>query len=52
MGAGSTLAAANATGYDSIGVEMDAEFFELAKRAVPRLAELPARERNACGSIP
>ena len=40
MGAGSTLAAANAVGYDSIGVELDSQFFELATHAVPRLAEI------------
>jgi site-specific DNA-methyltransferase (adenine-specific) len=40
MGAGSTLAAANAIGYDSCGVELDDEFFTLATQAVPRLAEL------------
>lgn len=44
MGAGSTLAAANAIGYDSCGVELDEAFFELATQAVPRLAELPSRD--------
>lgn len=42
MGAGSTLAAANAIGYDSVGVEMDAGFYDVATRAVQKLAELPA----------
>ena len=37
-GAGSTLAAATAVGYQSIGIEKDAEYFEMAKRAVPLLA--------------
>lgn len=37
-GAGSTLAAANAVGYDSIGVEKDADYFDTAVRAVPRLS--------------
>ncbi len=37
-GAGSTLAAAEAVGYESVGVEKDAYFFELAKKAVPKLA--------------
>ena len=37
-GAGSTLAAANAVGYDSIGVEKDAAYFDTAVRAVPRLS--------------
>lgn len=44
MGAGSTLAAANAVGYDSCGVELDEEFFALAARAVPQLAALPAKD--------
>ncbi len=37
-GAGSTLAAAEAIGYESVGVERDAYFFELARKAVPKLA--------------
>lgn len=40
-GSGSTLAAANAVGYDSIGVERDAEYAALAAEAIPRLAEFP-----------
>jgi DNA modification methylase len=38
-GSGSTLAAAIAVGYDSIGVEMDDTYFELAKKAIPLLAK-------------
>ena len=37
-GAGSTLAAANAVGYDSVGVEKDAEYFQIATRAVAQLS--------------
>ena len=37
-GAGSTLAAANAVGYESIGIEKDGEYFAMAERAVPLLA--------------
>src|SRR3990172_8596548 len=37
-GSGSTLAAANAAGYESIGLEKDARYFELACSAIPRLA--------------
>ncbi len=44
MGAGSTLAAANAVGYDSCGVELDEEFFALATKAVPQLAALPVKD--------
>jgi site-specific DNA-methyltransferase (adenine-specific) len=38
MGAGSTIAAAIAVGYDSIGVEIDPEYFSVAEKAVPELA--------------
>lgn len=37
-GSGSTLAAAESVGYESIGVEKDASFFALAKHAIPKLA--------------
>lgn len=37
-GAASTLAAAEAVGYASIGVEKDRRYFEMAKRALPKLA--------------
>jgi DNA modification methylase len=37
-GSGSTLAAANAIGYESIGIERDAEYVRLAKAAVPKLS--------------
>lgn len=40
MGSGSTIAAACAVGYGSIGVESDPEFYRMAVRAVPRLAAL------------
>lgn len=38
MGSGSTIAAAAAVGYPSIGIESDPEFFAMATRAIPRLA--------------
>jgi DNA modification methylase len=38
MGAGSTIAAAEAVGYQSIGLECDPEFYRIAKSAIPRLA--------------
>ena len=37
-GAGSTLAAAEAVGYDSIGVEKDDHYFDMAVEAIPKLA--------------
>jgi site-specific DNA-methyltransferase (adenine-specific) len=37
-GSGSTLAAANAVGYSSIGVEKDGTYFDLAKKAVEPLS--------------
>ncbi|HDC4499237.1 TPA: site-specific DNA-methyltransferase [Enterobacter kobei] len=43
MGAGSTMAAANHIGYESIGVEIDREFFELAEKAIPTLSTLPSK---------
>ena len=46
MGAGSTMAAANAVGYDSIGIELDDYFYELAQGAVQRLSEIPTRENG------
>src|SRR5205814_4318395 len=39
-GSGSTLAAAEAVGYDSIGIESDPEYARLAERAIPKLAAL------------
>lgn len=39
-GSASTLAAAEAVGYESIGVERDKAYFELAKTALPALARL------------
>ncbi|MHB1004982.1 MAG: DNA-methyltransferase [Chloroflexota bacterium] len=38
-GAGSTLAAAEAVGYQSIGIEKDLHYFNIARNAIPRLAE-------------
>ncbi|HEY9243774.1 MAG TPA: DNA methyltransferase [Streptosporangiaceae bacterium] len=42
-GAGSTLAAAEAVGYESIGLEVDPAYFHLAREAIPALAALPVR---------
>ena len=40
MGGGSTIAAAVAVGYESIGLEIDPVFFKMAQKAIPRLASL------------
>ena len=40
MGSGSTIAAAKAVGYDSLGVELDTDYFNLADKAIPCLAAL------------
>lgn len=39
-GSGSTLAAAEAVGYSSIGIEEDEQFFAMAEKAIPQLAAL------------
>ena len=40
MGGGSTIAAACAVGYVSIGIESDPAFFSIARAAIPKLAAL------------
>jgi site-specific DNA-methyltransferase (adenine-specific) len=42
-GSGSTLAAAEAVGYRSIGIERDVRYFTLARSAIRELAELEVR---------
>jgi len=37
-GSGSTLAAAEAVGYPSLGIEKDPHYFEIARKAIPKLA--------------
>lgn len=44
MGGGSTIAAAAAVGYRSIGVELDPSYFSLAQRAIPELVRLAVAE--------
>ena len=43
-GSGSTLAAAEAVGYASIGVERDLHYFQMAADAIPALAQLSVRQ--------
>jgi DNA modification methylase len=38
-GAGSTLAAAESVGYTSIGIEKDEHYFDIAKKAIPKLVK-------------
>lgn len=49
-GSGSTLAAAEAVGYHSIGVERDAEYFALAKHGICKLADYKNLESTSGSS--
>jgi len=44
MGSGSTIAAASALKLQSVGLEMDPEYFELASRSIPKLSQLKVNE--------
>ncbi len=52
-GSGSTLAAAQAVGYSSIGLERDAAYFEMAREAIPKLTALRLTEatRKRLGAV-
>lgn len=50
MGSGSTVAAAEALGLKSVGIEINAEYFALARKSIPRLARLSAEELSANGA--
>jgi site-specific DNA-methyltransferase (adenine-specific) len=52
MGAGSTIAAATAVGYASIGVENDPEFFAMATQSIPRLAAIAPNGEITEPSVP
>ena len=45
-GAGSTLAAAEALGYESIGIEIDEEYVNIARAAIPKLARLSVTDKS------
>ena len=51
-GSGSTLAAACAVGYPSIGVEMDRHYVGMATRAIPALSNLIMREESQTPQVP
>lgn len=44
MGSGSTIAAANAIGYSSIGVERMDEYYKMSKQAIPKLSALATKD--------
>lgn len=50
-GAGSTLAAAEAVGYESKGIEIDRHYVKIARRAIPALAQF-ALNGNGNGASP
>jgi site-specific DNA-methyltransferase (adenine-specific) len=41
MGSGATIAAAQALGFRSIGLEVSPDYFAMAEKAIPRLAAKP-----------
>lgn len=47
MGSGSTIAAASACGLRSIGLEVHADYYRMAEKAVPLLAALPTDMNGA-----
>jgi site-specific DNA-methyltransferase (adenine-specific) len=49
-GAGSTLAAAEAIGYESIGIEKDPAYFKVAIGGIPKLA-LYKNGQSALGNL-
>lgn len=46
MGSGSTIAAAEAIGYNSIGVERHSKYYNLSQSAIPRLAAINKGEKQ------
>jgi len=50
MGAGSTVAAACAVGYKSVGIERDAAYFSIAEKAIPALTNYIPRPPAAGAS--
>lgn len=50
MGGGSTIAAACAVGYHSIGIELDSEYYQVARNAIPELTALTVNEPQSDGT--
>jgi DNA modification methylase len=50
MGSGSTIAAAAACGLESIGIELNPEYFEMAESVIPQLAACSPSAPNGNGS--
>lgn len=46
MGSGSTVAAAERLGYESVGIELDPTYFEMATDSVPKFAEIDTPIEN------
>lgn len=44
MGSGSTIAAANAVGYSSIGIERISEYYQMSQQAIPKLAAIVIKD--------
>ncbi|HEY0283536.1 MAG TPA: DNA methyltransferase [Rhizomicrobium sp.] len=49
-GSGSTLAAANVLGIESIGIEKDARYVGMAQKAIPKLAALSLKKIDPIGA--
>ena len=49
-GSGSMLAAAEAVGYRSVGVESDRQYFEMARNAIPQLARIDSNGKGVSHS--
>ena len=50
MGSGSTIAAASAGGVQSVGIEIDPEYFRMATEVIPRLAKLSEQDLGSNGA--
>jgi DNA modification methylase len=50
-GSGAHLAAAEAVGYSSVGVEIDGNYFDVARSAIPALASLTVTDPERSNSL-